>query len=112
MKMVVAVIQPYKLEEVKNALREISVQGMTVIEVRGFGQQHGHSEVYRGHEYQVDLIPKIRLEIACEDSISDRIVDVIERAARTGKIGDGKIFVIPAEHVVRIRTGETGSDAL
>lgn len=112
MKMVIAVIQPYKLEEVKNALREINVRGMTVIEVRGFGQQHGHSEVYRGHEYQVDLIPKIRVEIACDDYMSDQIVDVIERAARTGKIGDGKIFVIPAEHVVRIRTGETGSEAL
>jgi len=112
MKMVVAVIQPYKLEEVKTALREISVAGMTVIEARGFGQQHGHSEVYRGHEYQVDLIPKIRVEIACEDSMSDQIVSVIERAAKTGKIGDGKIFVLPTDYVVRIRTGETGSDAV
>jgi nitrogen regulatory protein P-II 1 len=112
MKLIVAVIKPFKLDEVKDALRTIGVQGMTVTEARGFGRQRGHSEVYRGHEYQIDFVPKVRLEIACDDSQADQVVDAVMNASRTGKIGDGKIFALPVEGAWRIRTGEAGSDAL
>lgn len=112
MKMVTAVVKPFKLEEVKEALRSAGVQGMTVTESRGFGRQRGHTEVYRGAEYQVDFVPKVKLEILVEDSQVQQVVDAIMKAARTGKIGDGKIFVLPAEQVYRIRTGEAGKDAV
>lgn len=112
MKLVVAVIKPFKLEEVKDALEGIGVQGMTVTEVRGFGRQRGHTEVYRGAEYQVDFTPKTRIEIAVDDDHVDEIVKTIVTTARTDSIGDGKVWVIPAEQVVRIRTGEKGPDAL
>lgn len=112
MKKVEAVIKPFKLDEVKEALNEIGVQGITVSEVKGFGRQKGHTELYRGAEYVVDFIPKIKLEIIVSDSILSRVVEAIEQSAKTGRIGDGKIFVTPVEAVVRIRTGETGEDAL
>lgn len=112
MKLVVAVIKPFKLEEVKAALEGIGVQGMTVTEVRGFGRQRGHTEVYRGAEYQVDFTPKTRLEIAVDDDHVEEIVKTIVTSARTDSIGDGKVWVVPAEQVVRIRTGEKGPDAL
>jgi nitrogen regulatory protein PII len=112
MKLVVAVIKPFKLEEVKEALESIGVQGMTVTEVRGFGRQRGHTEVYRGAEYQVDFTPKTRIEIAVDDDHVDEIVKTIVTSARTDSIGDGKVWVVPAEQVVRIRTGEKGPDAL
>jgi nitrogen regulatory protein PII len=112
MKMVTAVIKPFKLEEVKEALRTAGVQGMTVTETRGFGRQRGHTEVYRGAEYQVDFVPKVKIEVLCDDGQVQGVVDAIMKAARTGKIGDGKIFVLPAEQVFRIRTGEAGKDAI
>ena len=112
MKLVTAVVKPFKLEEVKEALRTAGVQGMTVTEVRGFGRQRGHTEVYRGAEYQVDFVPKVRIEVLCDDAEVAGIVDAIMKSARTGKIGDGKIFVTPAEQVHRIRTGEAGRDAI
>ena len=112
MKKVEAIIQPFKLEPVKEALHALSVQGMTVTEVKGFGRQKGIREVYRGMEYQVDFLPKVKLEIIVSDELITQVVDTIERAARTGRIGDGKIFVLPMEEVVRIRTGERGSNAL
>ncbi len=112
MKIVVAVIKPFKLEDVKEALESIGVQGMTVTDVRGFGRQKGHTEVYRGAEYQVDFAPKVRLEIACDDDQVNEIVKAIETGASTQSIGDGKIWVVPAEQVIRIRTGERGPDAL
>lgn len=112
MKMVTAVVKPFKLEEVKEALRGTGIQGMTVTEVRGFGRQRGHTEVYRGAEYQVDFVPKVKIEVLCDDGQVSQIVDAITNAARTGKIGDGKIFVTPAEQVYRIRTGEAGKDAI
>ncbi|MBI4728327.1 MAG: P-II family nitrogen regulator [Acidobacteria bacterium] len=112
MKMVTAVIKPFKLEEVKEALRAAGIQGMTVTEVRGFGRQRGHTEVYRGAEYQVDFVPKVRLEVLCEEGQVQGIVETIMKTARTGKIGDGKIFVTAAEQVWRIRTGEAGKDAI
>ena len=112
MKKVEAVIKPFKLDEVKEALNEIGVQGITVSEVKGFGRQKGHTELYRGAEYVVDFIPKIKLEIIVSDAILPQVVEVIEKAAKTGRIGDGKIFVTQVEAVVRIRTGETGDDAL
>jgi nitrogen regulatory protein PII len=111
-KLVTAMIKPFKLEEVKEALGSAGIQGMTVAETRGFGRQRGHTEVYRGAEYQVDFVPKVRLEILCEDEQVDTVVDSIMSAARTGKIGDGKIFVQPVDQIFRIRTGEMGSDAL
>jgi nitrogen regulatory protein P-II 1 len=111
-KKVEAVIKPFKLDEVKEALNEIGVQGITVSEVKGFGRQKGHTELYRGAEYVVDFIPKIKLEIIVSDSILPQVVEAIEKSAKTGRIGDGKIFVTPVEAVVRIRTGETGEDAL
>ncbi|MCX8035554.1 MAG: P-II family nitrogen regulator [Candidatus Sumerlaeia bacterium] len=112
MKLVVAIVKPSKLGDIKAALSEIGVQGITVGEVKGFGRQKGHDAVYRGREYHVEFIPRLRLEIAIEDSLVERVIQTIERAARTGEIGDGKIFLFPLEEAVRIRTGERGEDAL
>ena len=112
MKKVEAIIKPFKLDEVKEALSSIGVQGLTVTEVKGFGRQKGHTELYRGAEYVVDFLPKVKLEIIVSDDLAGQVVETIERAARTGRIGDGKIFVMPMEEVVRIRTGERGPNAL
>ena len=112
MKMVTAIIKPFKLDEVREALSAIGVQGVTVTEVKGFGRQMGHTELYRGAEYVVDFLPKVKIEAAVDDAIVDRVIEAVEAAARTGKIGDGKVFVTTLEQVVRIRTGETGKDAL
>ena len=112
MKYVWAIIKPFKLDEVKEALSSIGVQGLTVSEVKGFGRQKGHTELYRGAEYVVDFLPKVKLEIIVSDELAAQVVETIERAARTGRIGDGKIFVVPMEEVVRIRTGERGGNAL
>jgi nitrogen regulatory protein P-II 2 len=112
MKLVSAIIKPFKLDEVREALSGIGVQGITVTEVKGFGRQKGHTELYRGAEYVVDFLPKVKVEAAVADELVDRVIETIEGAARTGKIGDGKIFVTPLEQVVRIRTGETGKEAL
>ncbi len=112
MKVVIAVIKPFKLDDVKEALEGIGVQGMTVTDARGFGRQKGHTEVYRGAEYQVDFVPKTRVELAVDDDQVDEVVKAIVTAARTDAIGDGKVWVVPAEQIVRIRTGEKGSDAL
>ncbi len=112
MKKVEAIIKPFKLDEVKEALNEIGIQGITVGEVKGFGRQKGHTELYRGAEYVVDFIPKIKMEIIVSDEIVAKVVDTIEQAAKTGRIGDGKIFVTNVEEVIRIRTGERGEDAL
>ena len=112
MKMVVAIIKPFKLDDVRAALAEVGIQGITVTEVKGFGRQKGHTELYRGAEYVVDFLPKVKIEAAVSDDIVDQAIEALERSARTGKIGDGKIFVTPIEQVIRIRTGETGADAL
>lgn len=112
MKLVSAIIKPFKLDEVREALSAMGVQGITVTEVKGFGRQKGHTELYRGAEYVVDFLPKVKIEAAVADELVDRVIEAIEGAARTGKIGDGKIFVFPIEQVVRIRTGETGPEAL
>jgi len=112
MKMVEAIVKPFKLDEVKDALTKAGIQGMTVEEVKGFGRQKGHTELYRGAEYTVDFLPKVKLEILVTDDKVAEVVDAITAAARTGKIGDGKIFVYPVEEVVRIRTGEKGADAI
>jgi len=112
MKLVVAVIKPFKLNEVKEALQAVGVQGMTLTEVNGFGRQRGHTEVYRGAEYEIDFVPKIRLEVLVEDAQADPVVDAVVSSAATGKIGDGKVWVVPVETVVRVRTGERGEDAL
>ncbi len=112
MKLVTAIIKPFKLDEVREALSAIGVQGITVTEVKGFGRQKGHTELYRGAEYVVDFLPKIRIEAAVSDDMVERTIEAIEKSANTGKIGDGKIFVFDLEQVVRIRTGETGADAL
>ncbi|MBC3883108.1 P-II family nitrogen regulator [Undibacterium sp. LX40W] len=112
MKLITAIIKPFKLDEVREALSEIGVQGITVTEVKGFGRQKGHTELYRGAEYVVDFLPKTKIEAAVEDSIVERAIEAIETSARTGKIGDGKIFVYSLDQVVRIRTGETGNEAL
>ncbi len=112
MKMVTAIVKPFKLDEVREALSAIGVQGITVTEVKGFGRQKGHTELYRGAEYVVDFLPKVKIEAAVDEGILDRVIEAIEAAARTGKIGDGKIFVADLDQVVRIRTGETGKDAL
>ena len=112
MKMVTAVIKPFKLEEVREALSTLGVQGITVSEVKGFGRQKGHTELYRGAEYVVDFLPKVKVEAAVSDDILDQAIEAIEKAAATGKIGDGKIFVFDLEQAIRIRTGETGTDAL
>jgi len=112
MKLITAIIKPFKLDDVREALSEIGLQGMTVTEVKGFGRQKGHTELYRGAEYVVDFLPKIKLEMTVDDAIVDQVIDVILKAAKTGKIGDGKIFVTPVEQAIRIRTGESGPDAL
>ena len=112
MKKIEAIIKPFKLDEVKEALQEVGVQGMTVTEVKGFGRQKGHTELYRGAEYVVDFLPKVKIEVVLDDSLVDRAVEAIQNAAKTGRIGDGKIFVYPLEEAIRIRTGERGADAL
>ena len=112
MKKIEAIIKPFKLDEVKNALAEVGVQGLTVSEVKGFGRQKGHTELYRGAEYVVDFLPKVKLEIAVDDAQTDAVIETIRSSANTGKIGDGKIFVTALEQVIRIRTGEAGPDAL
>ena len=112
MKKIEAIIKPFKLDDVKEALNEIGVQGMTISEVKGYGRQKGHKEVYRGAEYVVDFIPKIKIEIVVEADLANQVVETIIQAAKTGKIGDGKIFVFPTEEVVRVRTGEKGKDAI
>ena len=112
MKLVMAVIKPFKLDDVREALAEVGVQGITVTEVKGFGRQKGHTELYRGAEYVVDFLPKIKIEIAVAEAIVERVVEAIRQAASSGKIGDGKIFVYDLDQVLRIRTGETGADAL
>ncbi len=112
MKKIEAVIKPFKLEEVKEALDEIGLKGLTVIEAKGFGRQKGHTELYRGAEYVVDFLPKVKIEVVLEDNLVERAVEAIQQAAHTGRIGDGKIFVYPVEAVIRIRTGETGAEAL
>ncbi len=112
MKLVNAIIKPFKLDDVREGLSEIGVTGITVTEVKGFGRQKGHTELYRGAEYVVDFLPKVKLEIAVADDMVDTVIDAITKAANTGKIGDGKIFVMPLEQAVRIRTGETGDDAI
>ena len=112
MKKIEAVIKPFKLDEVKEALQDVGVQGLSVIEVKGFGRQKGHTELYRGAEYVVDFLPKVKIEIILDDDMVDSAVDAIVAAAKTEKIGDGKIFISPVEQAIRIRTGETGSDAL
>ncbi len=112
MKLVTAIIKPFKLDDVREALSEIGVQGITVTEVKGFGRQKGHTELYRGAEYVVDFLPKVKIEVAVDDDMAEKVIDAITSAANTGKIGDGKIFVTPLEQVIRIRTGETGKDAV
>jgi len=112
MKYVIAFIQPFRLDEVRNALGEAGVQGLSTTEVRGFGRQRGHKEIYRGSEYDISYVPKIKLEIAVTDDMADRVVETIQKSAKTGNIGDGKIFVLDLESAVRVRTGETGGDAL
>jgi nitrogen regulatory protein P-II 1 len=112
MKKIEAIIKPFKLDDVKDALQQINIQGMTITEVKGFGRQKGHTEIYRGAEYVIDFIPKVKMELVLEDSRVSEVLKVIQDAVRTGKIGDGKIFVLPVEEVVRIRTGETGSSAV
>jgi nitrogen regulatory protein P-II 2 len=112
MKLIAAIIKPFKLDDVREALADIGVSGITVIEVKGFGRQKGHTELYRGAEYVVDFLPKIKVEIAVDDALVDQVIEAITDAARTGKIGDGKIFVFDVEQTIRIRTGETGPDAL
>ncbi len=112
MRKIEAIIKPFKLDDVKEALKSIGVQGLTIIEVKGFGRQKGHTELYRGAEYVVDFLPKTKLEIIVSDDLVTRVIEAIQDSARTGKIGDGKIFVLPMEEVIRIRTGERGEDAL
>lgn len=112
MKLIDAIVKPFKLDEVKNALTEIGIEGITVAEVKGFGRQKGHTELYRGAEYVVDFIPKVRLSIAVPDELAAKVVETIKEAAKTGRIGDGKIFILPLEDAVRIRTGETGEEAI
>jgi len=112
MKKIEAIIKPFKLDDVKTALNEIGIQGMTVTEVKGYGRQKGHTEIYRGAEYVVDFIPKVKIEIVVAADLVDTVIQAVETAARTGKLGDGKIFVSPVEQAVRVRTGETGQDAV
>jgi len=111
-KLVVAVVKPHKLDEVKEALRDVGVSGLTTTDVEGFGRQRGHTEVYRGAEYQVDVVPKVKVEVLVDDEQAQGVVDAVVKAARTGRIGDGKLWIVPAERVIRIRTGEQGPDAL
>jgi nitrogen regulatory protein P-II 1 len=112
MKKIEAIIKPFKLDEVKQALSKIGVQGMTVTEVKGFGRQKGHTEIYRGAEYKIDFLAKVKIELVTTDEIVPQVIETIERTAKTGKIGDGKIFIFPVEEVIRIRTGERGRDAI
>ena len=112
MKLITAVIKPFKLDDVREALSEVGAQGVTVTEVKGFGRQKGHTELYRGAEYVVDFLPKIKIEVGVTDDLADRVVEVISRAANTGKVGDGKIFIVELDNAVRIRTGESGPEAL
>jgi nitrogen regulatory protein P-II 1 len=112
MKKIEAIIKPFKIEEVKDALSELGIEGMTVTEVKGFGRQKGHTEIYRGSEYTVDFLPKIKLELVLADNVVDTAIKAIVEAAKTGKIGDGKVFVLPVENAIRIRTGETGDQAI
>ncbi|WP_392967688.1 P-II family nitrogen regulator [Streptomyces sp. LN245] len=112
MKLITAIVKPHRLDEVKSSLQELGVHGMTVTEASGYGRQRGHTEVYRGAEYQVDLVPKARIEVVVEDAEADAVIDAVVKAAQTGKIGDGKVWSVPVETVVRVRTGERGPDAL
>ncbi|MFP5072280.1 P-II family nitrogen regulator [Pseudonocardia nantongensis] len=112
MKLVTAIVKPFVLEDVKGALEQIGVLGLTISEVQGYGRQKGHTEVYRGAEYSVDVVPKVRVEVVVDDALQDKVVDAVVEAARTGKIGDGKVWVTPVETVVRVRTGERGTDAV
>jgi len=112
MKLITAIVKPFKLDDVREALSEIGVQGITVTEVKGFGRQKGHTELYRGAEYVVDFLPKVKIEVAVADGVVDQTIEAITKAANTGKIGDGKVFVTPLEQAIRIRTGETGEDAI
>ena len=112
MKKIEAIIKPFKLDEVKEALHEVGLQGLTVTEAKGFGRQKGHTELYRGAEYVVDFLPKVKIEVVMEDALVERAIEAIQKAARTGRIGDGKIFVLNVEEAIRIRTGERGSDAI
>ncbi len=112
MKLVVAIVKPHRLDEVKEALQDLGVNGLTTTDVEGFGRQRGHTEIYRGAEYRVDFVPKVKVEVLCDDDQVSGVVDAVAKAARTGKIGDGKIWVVPVEQVLRIRTGEMGPDAL
>jgi nitrogen regulatory protein P-II 1 len=111
-KLVVAIVKPHRLDEVKEALQDLGVNGLTTTDVEGFGRQRGHTEIYRGAEYRVDFVPKVKVEVLCDDDQVSGVVDAVAKAARTGKIGDGKIWVVPVEQVLRIRTGELGPDAL
>jgi nitrogen regulatory protein P-II 1 len=112
LKKIEAIIKPFKLDEVKDALNDMGIKGMTISEVKGFGRQKGHTEIYRGAEYVIDFLPKVKIEVVVEQEMSGKVVEVIQKAARTGKIGDGKIFVLPVEEVIRIRTGEQGKEAI
>ena len=112
MKLITAVVKPFRLDDVRNALADVGIQGMTVTEVKGFGRQRGHTELYRGAEYVVDFLPKVKVEVAVSDELAERVIEAIIAAAKTGKVGDGKIFVVNLEHVYRIRTGETGDAAI
>ena len=112
MKLIIATIKPFKLEEVREALTQIGVRGMMVTEIKGFGAQSGHTEIYRGAEYSVNFVPKAKLEIVADDDLAEQVVDTITKTARSGKIGDGKVFVLDVEQTIRVRTGETGSDAV
>ena len=112
MKKIEAIIKPFKLDEVKEALHEVGLQGITVLEAKGFGRQKGHTELYRGAEYVVDFLPKVKIELVVEDDMLERAVEAIQQAAHTGRIGDGKIFLMPVENAIRVRTGETGSEAI
>jgi nitrogen regulatory protein P-II 2 len=112
MKLVMAIIKPFMLDKVREALTDVGVQGMTASEVKGFGRQKGHTEIYRGAEYQIDFLPKVKIEVACSNDMAERVVEAIQRSAHTNKIGDGKIFVISLEQAIRIRTGEKGAEAL
>ena len=112
MKKIEAIIKPFKLDEVKEALHDVGIQGITVLEAKGFGRQKGHTELYRGAEYVVDFLPKVKIEVVIDDAMTERVVDAIQNAAQTGRIGDGKIFISSIEEVIRIRTGETGSEAI
>lgn len=112
MKKIEAIIKPFKLDEVKDALHEIGLQGITVVEAKGFGRQKGHTELYRGAEYVVDFLPKVKIEIVLDDALVERAVEAIQQAAHTGRIGDGKIFILPVEEAIRVRTGERGTEAI